>query len=120
MRVVSEVFRHMANTDRIALVYTELLRCLGTNPRVSQKGTTGSHPNTDIGATSVASSPPVRHKFKLASTYGSHVYKLPLFRYICSDSPLTLIIEALTPSQWKPDVYPPPLSERCGEAHTHL
>lgn len=111
IRVVSKVFTHMSQSDRISLVYTELLRLAGRNPI--------HHVANDTIPTTVADVN-FRPQFKLTSTYGKNVFKLPIFRFIDTDNPLTLIIEALTPSQWKPEMYPAPLSERCGDAHAHL
>lgn len=57
---------------------------------------------------------------KLSSTFGDNVCNLPLFRYLLPTAeqvPFELLFDARTPSQWKPDLYPMPLSERFGSNH---
>lgn len=62
--------------------------------------------------------PPSR--VKLGTTFGENMCNLPLFRYLLPTAeqiPFELLFDARTPSQWKPDLYPPPLSERFGSNH---
>ena len=62
--------------------------------------------------------PSITHR--LTSTYGKNVCKLLLFRYFLprdEQFPFELMVDARTPSQWKPTLYPPPLSERFGASH---
>eukprot|EP00602_Paraphysomonas_sp_CaronLab_P003915 CAMPEP_0185039458 /NCGR_PEP_ID=MMETSP1103-20130426/36337_1 /TAXON_ID=36769 /ORGANISM="Paraphysomonas bandaiensis, Strain Caron Lab Isolate" /LENGTH=1261 /DNA_ID=CAMNT_0027578349 /DNA_START=138 /DNA_END=3923 /DNA_ORIENTATION=- len=102
--VVSEVFYRMKHVDRVALVYSELLREIGTqaNPDYSPESGEGHAPPGYMN---------------LFHTIGRNVCNLPLFRFIVTKKPLNLIIEAITPSQWKPHIYPAPLSERFGNSH---
>ena len=84
-------------------MYKELLRGLGSQPAE------GSHP------------PP--SSMRMASYIGKNMCQLPLFRAIRSDNsklPLHFLVEAITPSQWKPAVYPAPLSERFGNGHLEM
>jgi len=62
-------------------------------------------------------------KLKLGSIYGANMCDLELFHFFLpSDDggPVTFMIETKTPSQWRPDLYKPPLSERTGGAHLDL
>ena len=108
MIVVSEVFYRLNYIDRVALVYSELLQALGTAPK---PGDVGNPPGSGF-------CPP--SNLKLGSIFGENMCNLPMFRAIQTDKPLTLIIEAYTPSQWKPQVYPPPLTERYSQSHGGL
>ena len=103
--VVSQVFYGMSYVDRVALVYSELLQALGTVPK---PGNVGDPPGSGF-------CPPTN--MKLGSVFGENMCNLPMFRAIITEQPLTLIIETHTPSQWKPDIFPPPLTER--HTHTH-
>jgi acid stress-induced BolA-like protein IbaG/YrbA len=108
--VVSEVFYRMSYRDRVTLVYQELLRGMGSQPK----------PNTHVQELTPGSGHCAPNRMKMASFFGKNVCNLPLFRFIVSENksvPLNFLIEPLTPSQWKPHVYPAPLSERFGPAH---
>ena len=61
-------------------------------------------------------------RMKIASVFGPHVCALDLFRFLLPDdgNPLHLMVSALTPSQWRPEIYNPPVSERLGPAHLGL
>ena len=54
---------------------------------------------------------------KLGSIFGSNMCNLELFRVLLPTQKLTLIIEAKTPSQWKPEDFIAPASERFGRTH---
>ncbi len=51
------------------------------------------------------------------SLYGQNMCNYEVFRVLLPSHPLSLIIECKTPSQWKPDVYIAPNSERLGRDH---
>mmetsp|Transcript_26397 Transcript_26397/g.44579 ORF Transcript_26397/g.44579 Transcript_26397/m.44579 type:complete len:1231 (+) Transcript_26397:142-3834(+) len=106
--VVSEAFYRLNYIDRVGLVYSELIQALGTAPK---PGNVGNPPGSGF-------CPPTN--IKLGSIFGENMCNLPMFRSIITDQPLTLIIETYTPSQWKPDVYPPPLTERYSLTHGSL
>ena len=55
-------------------------------------------------------------KMKITSYFGEAVRSLAIFRFLLFDN-CTLIIEAKTPSQWKPQLYEAPDSERYGSSH---
>ena len=106
--VVSQAFYGMNYIDRVALVYSELIEALGSSPNRDHEGTprgSGFCPPSQL---------------KLGSVFGENMCALPMFRAIVTKDPLTLIIEPYTPSQWKPDLYPPPLTERYSGSHTRL
>lgn len=119
--VVSETFYRLPNIERIALIYETLLDKLGVqlspapintlNPRSKQYQIV----NPKFPAGGLAQCSPLR--LKLGSTFGSHMCSLQLFRVFLPDGPLSLIIEAKTPGQWKPDIYILPASERIGSSH---
>jgi stress-induced morphogen len=106
--VVSEVFYRLNYVDRVAIVYSELVQALGAAPK---PGNVGNPPGSGF-------CPP--SNMKLGSFFGENMCNLPMFRAITTEKPLTLIIEAYTPSQWKPQVYPPPLTERYSQTHGGL
>ena len=58
----------------------------------------------------------VPSKLKLGSIYGKQMCTLDLFRFLLppDESPLTMIVNPMTPSQWRPDVYKPIVTERFG------
>lgn len=95
--------------NRVTLVYQELLQGMGSqpNPNIQQS----APPESAYG-------PPSR--MKMTSLFGQNVCNLPLFRFIVTENNLNFLIEPLTPSQWKPHIYPAPLSERFGPAHLNL
>lgn len=103
IQVVSAAFHRLGNLDRVALVYGELLRGVGSYPSLS-------HPQHFT--------PPSR--MKLGSIFGPRTCRLPIFLALPHSQPLTFIVEAVTPSQWKPQLYPPPLSERHGGSHLDI
>ena len=41
---------------------------------------------------------------KIGSIFGANMCALDLFRHIATDQPFTLVVEAKTPSQWKPSL----------------
>lgn len=51
------------------------------------------------------------------SLYGQNMCNYEVYRVLLPNQPLTLIIETKTPSQWKPDLYIAPNSERLGRNH---
>jgi stress-induced morphogen len=51
------------------------------------------------------------------SLYGQNMCNYEVYRVLLPTQPLTLIIETKTPSQWKPDMYIAPNSERLGRNH---
>lgn len=107
INVVSKVFDRVHHLDRICMVHEAMLRHFGSNL-------------TPLGQCSgLAQSPPVR--MKIGSTFGAAMCSLDLFRFILpSHYSLTLLVEALTPSQWNPTQHEPPLSERLGPSHMSL
>ena len=56
---------------------------------------------------------------KISSYFGEAVRSLAIFRFLLFDN-CTLIVEAKTPSQWKPNLYEAPDSERFGSSHFDL
>jgi len=56
-------------------------------------------------------------KMKIGSLFGPNMCNLEVFRVLQPVQKLTLIIEAKTPSQWKPEEFIAPLSERFGRTH---
>jgi hypothetical protein len=63
----------------------------------------------------LGSCPPTN--MKIGSIYGSNMMNLEIFRILLPIQKLTLIIEAKTPSQWKPEEFIAPVSERYGRTH---
>lgn len=59
--------------------------------------------------------PPTR--IKMGSYFGQRMCQLLPFRFILSDSPITFIIYTKSPSEWRPELYIPPISERFGQSH---
>lgn len=59
--------------------------------------------------------PPTR--IKMGSYFGSNMIQLMPFRFILTDSPITFIIYTKSPSEWRPELYIPPVSERFGKSH---
>lgn len=114
IQIVSDRFYHMTNFERIAYVYSVLLSSMGTYPY------SDNNYGKPIGSRYCPPS-----TLKLGSFYGSNMCHLQLFKSIQRDnsSPLStqfepmFIIEALTPSQWRPKIYPAPLTERFGKSH---
>jgi stress-induced morphogen len=103
--VVSDSFYRMSNLERLILIYSELVKKLGQQPIISE--------------TPIHYFPPTR--MKSITTIGAQTCNLPIFRFmIQADTPISLIIEARTPSQWRPDIYPAPLSERFGYSHNEM
>lgn len=105
--IVSEVFHRVPPMERMAMVYRDLLYTIGTT--VQPDGSTRT------------TCPPF--KLKLASNYGPNVCALEIFRYIPTVDEkrgTQFIITALTPAQWRPEVYKPLLSERMGQSHSYV
>ncbi len=106
--VVSERFHRVGPVDRIGLVYEELLAHLGVNlqPAYERSG--------------LGRSPPTR--LKIGTTFGQQMCHLDLFRVLLppDHAPFVLLIDARTPSQWRPELYAPLLSERLGSSHVEL
>lgn len=109
VHVVSQAFDRLSSIERNAMVYSEILNCLGCN----------SIPST-VSAVALGRRPPGR--IKMASAFGENVCNLPIFRYLYADhfNSVTFLIDARTPSQWKPDIFEPPLSERYGSDHNSV
>jgi stress-induced morphogen len=119
VRVVSEAFDRLNSMERNAMVYDEILRGLGCNSLPTGSGSSG--PGSSPASIVQGRRPPER--IKLGSVFGQHMCDLPVFRYIYGTDPnqsVTLLVEARTPSQWKPNAYAPPLSERFGSDHNSL
>lgn len=121
LTVVSARFYRLSNIERIVLVYEELLKsmCETLLPMNLDQFKNNSLKDKQVN---LARCPPL--KMKLASYFGDNVCKLPIFKFLLPstsgshpDCPLTLIIEARTPSQWKPEEFEVPDSERYGPSH---
>lgn len=104
--VVSNSFIRVPPIERVAIVCEELLSALGSTPSLMA---------TDI-------SEMVPSRFRHVSTFGPNVLSLNLFTFLRNPGPkeVMLQIKAITPSQWKPSVYPAILSERLGKDHQHV
>lgn len=102
--VVSEAFGKLDNIDRLGVVCADLLASLGSPPASS--------------SSDLSHCPPT--KVKHFSTLGRQVRSLMIFRALPSHCGATLQIRALTPAQWRPQLYPPALSERLGRDHQQL
>ena len=61
----------------------------------------------------------VPDNLKGVSVYGKNVCNLEVFRVLLTPDgpPIKLIIEAKTPSQWRPEEFIAPISERLGDTH---
>jgi len=59
--------------------------------------------------------PPTR--IKMGSYFGQRMCELAPFRFILTDAPITFIIYTKSPSEWRPELYIPPISERFGQSH---
>lgn len=120
--VVSERFHHMSIVERHRLVYEELIKAIGVNitPLNDPLGIHGVSDELHSWSKGLGTSAPT--KLKLGSVFGARMCSLDLFRFLLPDdhTPLTLMVDARTPSQWRPEVYKPPLSERLGTAHNDL
>jgi hypothetical protein len=104
VKVVSTAFDRLNNIERTALVYSEILRSIGSNNKASNR--------LDLVAPT---------KMKLGSLFGHNVLQLPLFRFLWSETcAVTLMIDARTPSQWNAKSFAAPLSERLGPSHTEM
>lgn len=53
----------------------------------------------------------------MGSVFGQQMCNLDVFRVLMVNQPLTLIMDLKTPSQWKPDEFTAPDSERYGRDH---
>lgn len=137
IRVVSTAFDRLAPLDRQALAYEALLLQIGENlcpttPTRAENTYTGSYgmrvhgnrtdssvPSLRLNAHGLGVCPPSR--LKLSSTYGPNTCALELFRVLCPTHPskqgLHLYLECITPSQWHPEQFAVPLSERYGSSH---
>jgi hypothetical protein len=120
IQIVSETFYHLNIYERLGLVYEHLL--LHGYGKQYGPWLTGHHhyPRNSPQSPSTSSSSSYC-TFKHISYVGSNVQNLPFFRFLdINDTPLHLLIETWTPSQWKPQLYPPPLSERYGSSHNQF
>ena len=68
-----------------------------------------------VNAAGLGACAPVR--MKIGSLFGTNMCNLEVFRVLQPTQQLTLIIEAKTPSQWKPEEFIAPASERFGRSH---
>jgi len=143
--VVSSAFDHLDTVDRLCLVYEELLSKIGTSvvPVANPLGlkTHVEAIEGDVGAISAleteteaeaaeAAEGPVSIRLgtcaptglKMGSVFGANMCELGVFRFLlpADGHPLHLMVDTRTPSQWKPDLFEPPLSERHGLAHVDL
>jgi hypothetical protein len=110
IQIVSESFYHLDVYERLTLVYEHLLR----HGYGKQYGPSSTCPPVSPSSSAHCS-------VKSFSYVGKHVQNLPLFTFLEVDkNPLHLLIETWTPSQWKPQLYPPPLSERYGKSHNEF
>jgi hypothetical protein len=114
LQVVSATFDRMTSAERVEMVYTVLLEALG------QSCLPQSQADAVVGRLAHGLGRVAPSGARLASHYGSNVCALPIFRFILPEQPLTLLIEAKTPSQWKPALYPAPDSERYGRDHAYM
>ena len=108
--IVSKAFDRLSYTERLALVYSELVLYMGIN----------CIPNSylkDLNSIVYKCAPT---KFRKITYLGTNSCQLNIFRFIPFDSPVSLSIDARTPSQWKLGQYASPISERYGSAHTTL
>lgn len=105
--VVSEQFYRKSYLERMHMIHREL--CHSIVGMHSDPAYEGSKP--------YFRSPP--SWIRLASTLGTNVCALEIFWFVpgVGDKRTELIITALTPAQWRPDVYKPLISERLGAAH---
>lgn len=120
--VVSDRFHHLNIVQRHRLVYEELIKAIGVNiaPMDDPLGINGTAEDQHNCKKGLGTSAPER--LRLGSVYGNRMCSLDLFRFLLPDdhTPLTLMVDTRTPSQWRPEVYKPPLSERLGAAHNDL
>ena len=115
--VVSPLFEHKSNTERLKMIYECLLGEFYDPARV----------RNEISAAGDELMPKNR-KWKKYGVVGTNVLQLPQFRFIdavcrghvstdVKELPVLFAVEAKTPSQWRPDVYEPSLSDRFGQSH---
>ncbi len=104
--IVSEVFKRIPSSDRLILVYDEILSSLGIS--------------VDPNGVNPFITPP--SQFKLSSTYGNMVCNLPIFRFLLPADHRGTYLQfcTMSPSQWRPDQFIPILSERLGKSHGHV
>jgi len=122
--VVSEKFHQMSLIERHSLVYQELTRAMGfnivpdTDPLCIHNESQPSKP-VDWKAGLGRCAPT---KLKFATVFGPAVCALDVFRFLLPQdhTPLHLMVDTRTPSQWRPDLYKPALSERLGTGHHDL
>jgi stress-induced morphogen len=112
IQLVSEVFSDLNIYERLNLVY-EVLTQEGYGkqygPLYTSLGPQAGHESLDSC------------HLKHFSYVGKHVRNLPIFTFPNTDvNPLNLMIEPMTPSQWRPQLYSPPLSERYGKSHNEF
>ena len=128
IQVVSDKFDHINTIQRHFLIYQELVKAIGVNiipeqhqlRQLSEQSTTTNTTTVHDFKKGIARCPPT--KLKLGSIYGQNMCSLNLFRFLLPDdhAPYTLRIDCRTPSQWKPSIYKPPLSERLGSTHNTI
>ena len=115
LKIISPAFDRKSYTERVGMVMLELINQLGI-PADSDYGRTAN--KSGLGNCAPT-------KMKIASHYGPNVCSLPIFKHWLPNTnhpslPIHLVLECLTPSQWKPEIYPAPDSERFGKDHAHL
>ena len=99
--IVSSSFYRLSHVQRLELIYQEFFNLFGMNLHPRRAGVeTYSAP----------------YKFRLATYIGKNVCSLDPLRFVIFDN-VTLIIEAKTPSQWRPNEFEAPDSERFGTSH---
>ena len=75
-----------------------------------------SHLGPRVNNAGYGTCPPTKMK-GLGSLFGQNTCNLEVFRVLLPTQKVTLIIEAKTPSQWKPQDFIAPASERFGRTH---
>ena len=111
--VVSNEFYRLNTQERMELVYEELLDLLGEHLQIpEQMDVEGNIVRTYNSIT-------LPSQMKFSSYFGPSVRKLQIFRFLLYEN-CTLIIEAKTPSQWRPQKYAAPNSERYGSSHLNI
>jgi hypothetical protein len=125
--VISHKFDRLRNPERLDLIYSELLRLLGVNvlPNLDnglnlRNKSSLSTVSTDIVRCKDGLGKCAPTRAKMGTIFGNNMSELQPFRFLYPDQPLTLIIEAKTPSQWRPGMYAAPISERFGSTHVGM
>eukprot|EP01040_Poterioochromonas_malhamensis_P011014 gene11014-12005_t len=116
--VVSDAFLRLKPLERYLLVYQELLRAIGkhVDPSLSEQSPPTAHAK-DFQY--LYNCPP--SQMKGFGSFGKEVCQLPLFHFLShhpmNDLSTSLIINTMTPSQWRPNEHRPAISERLGDTH---